>query len=66
VLAIDPKNEIALNKKGTDLFIYGSLGSISAQPTNLRAIFNQIENSIVQIKATTPNPNMQIISESIS
>jgi S1-C subfamily serine protease len=31
------------------------------QTTNLTAIFKQVENSVVQITARTPNPNLQII-----
>ncbi|HET8688896.1 MAG TPA: trypsin-like peptidase domain-containing protein, partial [Methanosarcina sp.] len=33
----------------------------TAQSTNLTAIFKQVENSVVQITAKTPNPNLQII-----
>ena len=39
-----------------------SLPSAStAQPTNLTSIFKQVENSVVQITAKTPNSNLQII-----
>ncbi|MFZ0514940.1 MAG: trypsin-like peptidase domain-containing protein, partial [Candidatus Nitrosopolaris sp.] len=33
----------------------------TTQTTNLSAIFKQVENSVVQITARTPNPNLQII-----
>jgi len=33
----------------------------TSQTTNLTAIFKQVENSVVQITAKTPNPNLQII-----
>ena len=36
-------------------------GVISTQTPNLTAIFKQVENSVVQITARTPNPNLQII-----
>jgi len=36
-------------------------GVISTQTPNLTAIFKQVENSVVQITARTPNPNVQII-----
>ena len=35
------------------------------QPTNLTDIFKQVENSVVQITAKTPNPNLQIIINGI-
>jgi S1-C subfamily serine protease len=31
------------------------------QTTNLTAVFKQVENSVVQITAKTPNPNLQVI-----
>jgi S1-C subfamily serine protease len=36
-------------------------GPISAQTPDLTAILKQVENSVVQITARTPNPNLQII-----
>ncbi|MGC2680657.1 MAG: trypsin-like peptidase domain-containing protein [Candidatus Nitrosopolaris sp.] len=43
----------------------GSLKNIAlpstTQTTNLTTIFKQVENSVVQITARTPNPNLQII-----
>ena len=46
-----------------------SLRSIALPPTtqttNLIAIFKQVENSVVQITAKTPNPNLQIIINGI-
>jgi S1-C subfamily serine protease len=35
--------------------------SPATQTTNLTTIFKQVENSVVQITAKTPNPNLQII-----
>ena len=35
--------------------------ALSSSTTNLTGIFKQVENSVVQITARTPNPNMQII-----
>jgi hypothetical protein len=37
----------------------------ATQSSNLTAIFKQIENSVVQITAKTPNPNLQIILNGI-
>ena len=37
----------------------------TTQSTNLTAIFKQVENSVVQITAKTPNPNLQIIINGI-
>jgi S1-C subfamily serine protease len=37
----------------------------TTQPTNLTDIFKQVENSVVQITAKTPNPNLQIIINGI-
>jgi len=34
----------------------------TTQTTNLPAVFKQVENSVVQITARTPNPNLQIIT----
>ncbi|MFZ0510626.1 MAG: S1C family serine protease, partial [Candidatus Nitrosopolaris sp.] len=42
-------------------FMNIALPSITTQTTNLTAIFKQVENSVVQITAKTPNPNLQII-----
>src|SRR5712691_1973359 len=33
----------------------------TTQTTNLIAVFKQVENSVVQITARTPNPNLQVI-----
>ncbi|MDQ6864645.1 MAG: S1C family serine protease, partial [Thermoproteota archaeon] len=33
----------------------------TTQTTNLTAVFKQVENSVVQITARTPNPNLQVI-----
>jgi S1-C subfamily serine protease len=38
-----------------------SIALPSTQTTNLTTIFKQVENSVVQITAKTPNPNLQII-----
>ena len=38
-----------------------ALSSTTTQTPNLTAIFKQVENSVVQITARTPNPNLQII-----
>jgi len=35
--------------------------TITTQTTNLTSIFKRVENSVVQIIAKTPNPNLQII-----
>ena len=37
----------------------------TTQTTNLTTIFKQVENSVVQITAKTPNPNLQIIINGI-
>jgi S1-C subfamily serine protease len=37
----------------------------TTQSTNLTAIFKKVENSVVQITAKTPNPNLQIIINGI-
>ena len=37
----------------------------TTQSTNLTGIFNKVENSVVQITAKTPNPNLQIIINGI-
>jgi S1-C subfamily serine protease len=37
----------------------------TAQSTNLTSIFKKVENSVVQITAKTPNPNLQIIINGI-
>ena len=37
----------------------------TTQSTNLTAIFKQVENSVIQITAKTPNPNLQIIINGI-
>jgi hypothetical protein len=37
----------------------------STQSTNLTSIFKKVQNSVVQIKDKTPNPNLQIIIPSI-
>src|SRR5262245_51909919 len=33
----------------------------NAQATNLTSVFKRVENSVVQIIAKTPNPNLQIV-----
>ncbi|MDQ6667946.1 MAG: hypothetical protein M3Y53_06935, partial [Thermoproteota archaeon] len=33
----------------------------TTQTSNLTAVFRQVENSVVQITARTPNPNLQVI-----
>src|SRR5713101_6168490 len=33
----------------------------TTQTANLTAVFKQVENSVVQITARTPNPNLQVI-----
>ena len=33
----------------------------TTQTTNLTSVFKQVENSVVQITAKTPNPNLQVI-----
>lgn len=38
-----------------------ALSSTTTQSPNLTAIFKRVENSVVQITARTPNPNLQII-----
>src|SRR5919108_6229310 len=38
-----------------------ALSSTTTQAPNLTAIFKLVENSVVQITASTPNPNLQII-----
>lgn len=60
ILPIDLQQSIDTNHNSMKSVAL-TTSTTSNQAPNLTAIFKQVENSVVQITARTPNPNLQII-----